>query len=54
MVVTYDWEKQQPDINNVFLNRELQEKVFMRQPAGNYVSQSQPYFVLKLEKGLYG
>lgn len=34
LVVTYDWDVQQIDINNAFLNDTLDEEVFMEQPDG--------------------
>ena len=34
LVVTYDWEIQQIDINNSFFNGDLQEKLFMVESKG--------------------
>lgn len=43
----------QVDINNTFLNGKLEEEVFMSQPEG-FVDKTNPTFVCKLEKALYG
>lgn len=32
LALTYEWQIRQIDINNVFLNSELKEKVYMQQP----------------------
>ncbi|XP_044477846.1 uncharacterized protein LOC123205096 [Mangifera indica] len=41
------------DINNAFLNGDLQDEVYMSQPQG-FVDSSRPYYMCKLKKALYG
>ena len=41
------------DVKTAFLNGNLENEIFMRQPEG-YVSQEHPNFVCKLNKGIYG
>ncbi|KAL2475299.1 Integrase catalytic domain-containing protein [Abeliophyllum distichum] len=47
--VSKDWNNRQVDINNAFLNGELEEIVYMNQPEG-FMDKSKPL----LEKALYG
>ena len=53
IVVAYNWDIQQVDINNAFLNGILHEDVYMCQPEG-FVSSTHPTQVCKLIKSLYG
>ena len=48
-----DLDIHQMDIKTTFLNGNLENEIFMRQPEG-YVSQEHPNFVCKLNKGIYG
>ena len=45
------WDLQQMDVKNPFLNRDLQEEVYMEQPEG-YVHPEFPYYVCGLKKAL--
>lgn len=47
------WCKRQLDINNTFLNEDLQEGVYMDQPTG-FIDPQQPQLVCVLEKSIYG
>lgn len=47
------WVIRQVDINNVFLNGNLVEDVYMAQPEG-FVNHFKPHHVCKLQKALYG
>lgn len=53
LAVSLGWDIQQVDINNTFLNGNLKETVFMRQPEG-FVDSSKPGYVCKLQNALYG
>jgi len=53
LAVHFGWDIQQVDINNVFLNGELVEDVYMTQPTG-FVDSNFPSYVCKLKKSLYG
>ena len=52
LVVMNQWQTRQVDVNNVFLNGELTEEVFMDWPAG-FVDNQKSNFVCKLHKSLY-
>lgn len=47
------WEIQQVDVNNAFLNEDLEEDVYMIQPKG-FEDTTKTNYVCKLNKGLYG
>lgn len=53
LVVQFHWDIQQIDINNAFLNDDLQEVVFMKQLKG-FTDSNHPHHVCKLQKALYG
>lgn len=52
MALSKSWVVRQIDVNNVFLNGELEEDVFMVQPKG-FVNTTKPHNVCKLKKALY-
>ncbi|KAK1558950.1 hypothetical protein Q3G72_008608 [Acer saccharum] len=52
LAIHFNWDIQQVDINNTFLNGDLQEQVFMCQPEG-FVDNKFPSHVCKLQKALY-
>ena len=47
-----DWPIHQMDVNNVYVNADLDETIYMRQPLG-YIQQGNQY-ILKLKKAMYG
>jgi hypothetical protein len=47
------WKVHHMDVKTVFLNRDLQEEVFVEQPLG-FTRSSQKHMVLHLHKALYG
>ena len=53
LTVMNQWQIRQVDVNNAFLNGDLTEEVYMRQPEG-FVDPQRPDFVCKLHKVLYG
>lgn len=53
LAVTFGWDVQQIDVNNAFLNDDLQEQVYMPQPEG-FVSTKLPNHVCLLKKAIYG
>ncbi|KAM6588273.1 hypothetical protein CsatA_010878 [Cannabis sativa] len=53
LAVTNNWDIQQVDINNAFLNGDLKETVYMQQPKG-FEDSEHPTHVCKLQKALYG
>ena len=53
MVDQFSWDIQHIDVNNVFLNGDLQETVFMRQPEG-FIDHDFPTHLCYLKKALNG
>lgn len=53
LAVSRDWKIRQIDINNAFLNGELDEIVYMSQPEC-FIDKTKPNHVYKLDKALYG
>lgn len=54
LAVHFNWDIQQIDINNVFLNGDLEEQVYMYQPEGFMREEAEQKLVYKLNKALYG
>lgn len=53
LAMSSGWDIKQIDINNAFLNAELNEIVYMAQPKG-FIDPTKPSHVCKLKKALYG
>lgn len=53
LVVTYKWPLHQLDVNNAFLEGQLEETVFMQQPQG-LINPTYPNHVCRLHKPIYG
>jgi hypothetical protein len=53
LVVSYNWQIKQIDIQNAFLHGELKEEVYMAQPQG-YIHPQYPNHLCKLYKLIYG
>ena len=49
----YDWEIHQMDVKTAFLQGDLEEEIYMRQPDG-YIDNDKPNHVCKLKKSIYG
>ena len=49
----HDWEVHQMDIKTAFLQGNLDDEIYMKQPDG-YVNEQYPNHVCKLKKSLYG
>ena len=52
LAAVFDWNMQSIDISSAFLNGELEEEVYMKQPQG--FEQLGPEYVCKLKKAIYG
>lgn len=52
LAVSMGWTVTHLDVNNAFLNGELKEYIYMRQPLG--FEQGGPHLVCKLNKAIYG
>ena len=48
-----DWEIHQTDVKTAFLQGELNEEIYMKQPTG-YVDKENPDYVCKLNRSIYG
>ena len=53
MVAHFDMELYQMDVKTAFLNGELEENIYMRQPEG-FIEQGSEHLVCKLKKSIYG
>ena len=53
LAAAYNWDIQQVDVNNAFLNGDLQEVVYMNQPT-SFVNAAKLDHVCKLQKALFG
>ena len=53
LAATKDWCVHHLDVKSAFLNGELAEMVFVRQPPG-FVIKGEEHRVLRLHKALYG
>uniref|UniRef100_A0A803NI33 Reverse transcriptase Ty1/copia-type domain-containing protein n=1 Tax=Cannabis sativa TaxID=3483 RepID=A0A803NI33_CANSA len=53
LAVTKGWTIRQLDVNNIFLNGDLQEEIFMVQ-SPSFIDPNEPDKVCKLHKALYG
>lgn len=52
IAVTMGWKITHLDVNNAFLNGDLQEEIYMKQPQG--FEQGSPMMVCKLNRAIYG
>ena len=53
VAVTKGWPIHQIDVNNAFLQRTLDDEVYVAQPPG-FIDQDLPHHVCRLRKALYG
>ena len=54
LVAHFDLELQQMDVKTAFLNGDLEEEVYMKQPEGFSCSNGKHLMVCKLKKSIYG
>ena len=52
LVANFDLELHQMDVKTTFLNRDLEEEVYMKQPEG-FSSSDGEHLVCKLKKSIY-
>lgn len=52
--ITFGWALRQVDINNAFLNEDLNKEIYMLQPPGIERHNGSQLLVCKLKKALYG
>ena len=50
---TCDWDIHQMDVKTAFLQGDLDEAIFMKQPEG-YIDEERPNHVCRLNKSIYG
>ena len=53
IMLSHGWPLKQLDVNDAFLNGEIDEDVYMEQPPG-FIDPFAPYLVCELSKALYG
>jgi len=53
LAVRYQLKLHQMDVKTAFLNGELKEDIYMKQPEG-YIKKGKEHLVCKLKKSLYG
>ena len=53
IAISFQWPLRQLDIQNAFMNGDLNEQEFMAEPRG-FVDPQFPSYVCKLNKALYG
>ena len=53
LVAHYDLELHQMDVKTVFLNRDLDENIYMAQPKG-FVVKEREHMEYRLKKSIYG
>jgi hypothetical protein len=53
VIAAFDFEIEQMDVKTTFLDGDLEEEIFMKQPEG-YVVKGKKELVCKLKKSLYG
>ena len=53
LAISKHWDIRHVDMNNTFLNGDIQEEIYMSQPEG-FIDAKNPTFVCRLHKSLYG